>query len=90
VIRVFLRHDRFFFIPLGAKETLTEIWRRRVIALFLYKGLLNRDFAHKLLSRRHSGFSIESGTRIYDQKAREALSQYISSCPAFIAEDSLG
>jgi hypothetical protein len=46
----FDRHDRFFFIPLGANEALTEIWRRRVIALFLYKGLSNPDFARKLLS----------------------------------------
>lgn len=84
----FDRHVRFFFFPLGANKALTEIWRRGVIALFLYKGLLNRDFARKLLSWRHSGFSIESGTRIYDQKAREALSQYISSCPAFMTNET--
>jgi hypothetical protein len=74
-------HDRFFFIPLGANEALSEIWRRRVVALFLSKGLLNPDFAGKLLSWRHSGFSIESGTRIYDQEARQALSQYIVRLP---------
>jgi len=28
------------------------------------------DFARKLLIWRHSDFSIESGTRIYDQEAR--------------------
>jgi len=77
----FDNHDRFFFIPLGANEALSEIWRRRVIALFLSKGLLNPDFARKLLSWRHSGFSIESGTRIYDQEARQALSQYIVRPP---------
>jgi hypothetical protein len=49
--------------------------------LFLSKGLLNPDFARKLLSWRHSGFSIESGTRIYDQEARQALSQYIVRAP---------
>jgi hypothetical protein len=74
-------HDRFFFVPLGANEALTEIWRRRVVALFLSKGLLNPDFAGKLLNWRHSGFSIESGTRIYDQEARQALSQYIVRPP---------
>ena len=52
-----------------------------MVALFLSKGLLNPDFARKLLSWRHSGFSIESGTRIYDQKARQALSQYIVRPP---------
>jgi Putative transposase len=41
-------HDRFFFIPLGANEALSEIWRRRAVALFLSKGLLNPDFARKL------------------------------------------
>jgi hypothetical protein len=73
----FGHHDRFLFIPLGANEALTEIWRLRVVALFFSKGLLNPDFARKLLSWRHSGLSIDSGTRIYDQEARQALSQYI-------------
>ncbi|MGA2640459.1 MAG: ankyrin repeat domain-containing protein [Spirochaetia bacterium] len=77
----FNRHDRFFFIPLGANEALTEIWRHRVVALFLSKRLLNPDFARKLLSWKHSGFSIESGTRIYDQEARQALSHYIVRAP---------
>ena len=43
---------------------------------------LNPDFARKLLSWRQSGFSIQSGTRnIYDQEARQALSQYIVRPP---------
>lgn len=41
----FDRHDRFFFIPLGANAGLTELWRHRVIAMFLDKGLLNPHFA---------------------------------------------
>jgi len=45
----FDRHDRFFFIPPGATDTLSEIWRRSVVALFLQKDLLNPDFARKLL-----------------------------------------
>ena len=49
--------------------------------MFLSKGLFNPDFARKLLSWRYSGFSIESGTRIYDQEARQALSQYIVRPP---------
>ena len=63
--------------PLGATATLTEIWRRGVIALFLDKGLLNPDSARKILAWQHSGFSIESGTRILDQPTREALCQYL-------------
>jgi hypothetical protein len=73
----FDRDDGFFFIPLGANEELTEIWRCRVVALFIEKGLLNPHFARTLLSWRHSGFSIDSATRIYDQDARRSLSQYI-------------
>jgi len=70
-----------FFIPLGATAALTEIWRRSVVALFLEKGLLNPDFARKILAWQHSGFSIESGTRILDQPTREALCQYLVRAP---------
>jgi hypothetical protein len=61
----FDRHDTFFYIPLGATAALTEIWRRSVVALFLEKGLLNPDFARKILAWQHSGFSrvgLESST----------------------------
>jgi len=77
----FDRNDTFFFIPLGATAALTEIWRCRVIALFLEKGLLNPDFARKILAWQHAGFSIESGTRVLDQPTREALSQYLVRAP---------
>jgi hypothetical protein len=77
----FDRHDRFFFIPIGAGGALCEAWRRTVVAFFLDKGLLNREFARTLLSWRHSGFSIESGTRIYDTQARQGLCQYIIRAP---------
>jgi hypothetical protein len=52
-----------------------------VVALFLDKGLLNPTFAQTLLTWRHSGFSIDSGTRIYDEDARRSLSQYIVRAP---------
>lgn len=77
----FDRQDRFFFIPIGAGEALCEAWRRRVVALFLDKGLLNAEFARTLLSWRHSGFSIDSATRIYDTQARQGLCQYIIRAP---------
>jgi hypothetical protein len=77
----FDRHYCFFFIPLGATAALTEIWRRSVVALFLDNGLLNPDFARKILGWEHSGFSIEGGTRIQDQPTREALCQYIVRAP---------
>jgi hypothetical protein len=40
------------------------------------RALLNRVFARKIPARQHSGFSIESGTRILDQSTREAPYQY--------------
>ena len=48
---------------------------------FVKESLINDDFATKLLGWKHSGFSIESGTRIYDERARESLSQYIVRAP---------
>lgn len=77
----FDRNDTFFFIPLGATAALTEIWRRSVVTLFLEKGLLNPDFARKILGWQHAGFSIESGTRILEQPTREALCQYLVRAP---------
>jgi hypothetical protein len=62
------------------------------------EGLLNREFARTLLSWRHSGFSIDSGTRIYDTEARQGLCQFILyfqgkqvhiSCLDFIAQVTL-
>lgn len=52
-----------------------------MVAFFLDKGLLNREFARTLLTWRHSGFSIESGTRIYDAQTRQGLCQYIIRAP---------
>ena len=77
----FDQNDTFIFIPLGAAAALTEIWRCRVIARFLEKGLLNPDFARKIPAWQHAGFSIESGTRILDQPTREALCQYLVRAP---------
>ena len=73
--------DKFVFIPIGASDELVEIWRMNVVAFFVERKLVNTEFAEKMLSWKHSGFSIESGTRIYTDKARESLSQYIVRAP---------
>jgi hypothetical protein len=52
-----------------------------VVVLFQEKGLLNPEFSRTLLSWRHSGFSIDSGTRIYDTEARQGLRQCIFRAP---------
>jgi hypothetical protein len=77
----FDRYDKFIFIPIGASEELVELWRHRVVEFFVNHKLINTDFANKLRGWKHSGFSIESGTRIYDERARESLSQYIVRAP---------
>jgi hypothetical protein len=77
----FDRYDRFVFIPIGASEELVQLWRVKVVEFCANRKLINIDFARKLLNWKHSGFSIESGTRIYDDHARESLSQYIVRAP---------
>ena len=66
----FERHDRFSIIPLRTNGALTGIWRRRVIALNLEKGLLNLDFARKLLGGEHSGFSRVEPASMISKHAR--------------------
>ena len=58
---------------------MTEYFRRLILGFFLEKKLITKSFAKKLLSWKHSGFSIDASIRIYgsDAKAREALAQYL-------------
>jgi hypothetical protein len=81
VLRVFLRHDRELFADLGR---LTFDILRRFFCQAAGRSLrcaMNPDFARKILAWQHSGFSIESGTRILDQPTREALCQYLVRAP---------
>ncbi len=73
--------DRFVFIPLGASEGLCRLWREGVILFFEDRKLLNNKLARSLRSWKHSGFSIESGARIYDDASRRDLAQYIIRGP---------
>ena len=77
----FDEYDRFMYIPIGASEELVELWRYKVVDFFRERELVNTEFAKNILGWKHSGFSIESGTKIYDDKARESLSQYIVRAP---------
>ncbi len=49
--------------------------------MLVEKKLLNEGFADKLLSCKHSGFSIDSTVRILDQRTQESLAQYILRPP---------
>lgn len=71
----------FFYIPFSGLQSMTEVFRRRVIKLLVDRGLLNKDFARTLLSWKHSGFSIDNSVRILDESAQESLAEYIARPP---------
>ena len=60
----------FFYIPFSGLQPMIEIFRRRIIKLFVERDLLNRSFARNLLSWRHSGFSIDNSVRILDETSQ--------------------
>jgi hypothetical protein len=70
-------------IPIKDTSLLTEVFRRRVLKLFVDKGLLDPHFARKILSWKHSGFSVDNSVSILasSRKARVNLSQYIIRHP---------
>ena len=73
----------FHHIPIKDTSQLTELFRRRVIQLFVQKGLLQKSFARRLLCWKHSGFSVDNSVGIpaASKKARVNLSQYIIRHP---------
>ena len=73
----------FHHIPIKDTASLTEVFRRRVIKLFVDRGLLDPHFARKMLSWKHPGFSVDASVSIpaSSQKARVNLSQYIVRHP---------
>jgi len=78
----------FYHIPIKDTASLTEVFRRRVIKLFVDRGLLDRRFALKILSWKHSGFSVDASVSIpaSSKKARVNLSQYIIRHPAILTD----
>ena len=75
--------DSFHHIPIKDTSKLAEVFRRRVIKLFVEKDLLQKSFAMKLLGWKHSGVSVDNSVGIpaASQKARVNLSQYIVRHP---------
>ncbi len=59
-------------------KPLEDLFRAEVFK-FLKKGKTTDELIRKLMSWRHSGFSIDNGVRIEreDTKGREAIAQYI-------------
>jgi len=79
----FDEHGNFIYIPIRDLSEMKEYFRHLVISHFKDTGLLYHKMALNLLSWKHSGFNINNSIRIMgnDNKAREALAQYIARCP---------
>ena len=60
----------FFFIPISNLTSMTEIFRRRVLALLVDRKVLDDQFARNLMSWKHSGFSIDNSVRILDDNTQ--------------------
>jgi len=73
----FTRYDRFVYLPIGADEGMLRVWQATMLALFLQKKLIDQTRVNILKDFKHSGFSIESETRLLSTADREALGQYV-------------
>ena len=54
-----------------------RVWQAAILALFLRKELIDQARVNMLKDWKHSGFSIESETRLFSEADREALGQYV-------------
>lgn len=61
---------------MGCDAGLLKLWHESILALFLMRKLIDQDRAVMIRSWVHSGFSVESETRMLDNSTREALGQY--------------
>ena len=73
----FTKYDRFVYLPIGADEGMLKVWQAAILALFLRKELIDQDRVNMLKDWKHSGFSIESNTRLFSKTDRESLGQYV-------------
>jgi hypothetical protein len=73
----FTKYDRFIYLPIGAYEGMLKVWQAASLALFVRKELIDQARVNMLKDWKHSGFSIESETRLFSKADREALGQYI-------------
>jgi hypothetical protein len=66
-------HDQ----PIGADQGFVKVWQAAVLSLLLAQEKIHQERVDMLNSWKHSGFSIDSSTRILGESDREALGQYI-------------
>lgn len=73
----FTKRDRFVYLPLGADYEMLKVWQAAILSMFRKKGLIDQAQVNMLKDWKHSGFSIESKTRLFSKADREALGQYV-------------
>jgi len=72
----FDKWGRFVYLPLGCDAGLLKLWQESILAFFLKQKLIEQERATMIRSWVHSGFSVESETRMLNKETREALGQY--------------
>jgi hypothetical protein len=60
----------------GPPDHFFKLWQESILALFLKDKLIEQDRASLIRSWVHSGFSVESETRMLDRSAKAALGEY--------------
>jgi len=80
---LFTRSGVFHVLPNVSLRPLEELFRARVIAFLLEKGLLPPERARMLRNWKHSGFNIHQSRRVSpdEDQDRERLAQYIIRSP---------
>ena len=80
---LFTRQGMFYVMPRLNTKALEEMFRVKVIGMLVAERQLAKDLAGKLLSWRHSGFSVHSGNPVKrgERSGLERLAQYIIRNP---------
>ncbi len=71
--------SRVYVMPDVDLKPLEDIFRASVFKMLKDEGKIDDDTINKLMSWRHSGFSVHNGSRVArdDEEGKEAISQYI-------------
>jgi len=63
----------------GSTVLLAAIFAREILAMLVRKELLSPEWAERILSWRHSGFSVHSLVRAKTKPEAERVEKYMSS-----------
>ncbi len=82
---------RFHHVPFGHFTRVAQAFRRRVLALFLQRGLIERERAEGMLCWKNCGFSVDGSIvlRATDAAAMERLAQDMARPPISLAKVTL-